>query len=177
MLALIRLYPPSPIILCDFDYAARKLDYHNLYIVQPTRVIEERGKYSVDMLFTAHNEMLRNTDIVFSCPFNMSFNMFITSTGEGFTLPLWPGSEVQMVRFYNPFPKTVLKQEKFYAYEMIIPTEYIHPQVETFPAYKIYFPDSNVCFDGTQYWVPESPPKELPSMPVRDYYIKGLSTA
>lgn len=177
MLALIRLYPPSPIVLCNFDYTARKLDYHDLYIVQPTKVMEDRGSYGVDMLYTAHNEMLRNVDIVFACPFNMTFNMFILHSGEGFTLPIWPDSEVQMVRFYNPFPETVLKRERYYKYEMIIPTPYIDPQVETLPAYNIYFPDSNVCFDGKQYWTPESPPEELPAVSIRDYYIKGLDTA
>lgn len=177
MLALIRLYPHSPIEVCNYDHRSRKLDYYDLYVVQPTMVIEDRSQYGITMLYSAYNEMLINSNIVFACPFNLSFNMFIRTTGEGFTLPLWQDSEVEMVKFYNPFPETVLMREKYYVYEMFRPTPYIHTQMETRPAYKIYFPESNMCFDGKTYWTPSSPPEELLVADEHDYYMQGVSSS
>jgi hypothetical protein len=138
------------------------------------KMYEDRGRYGQNMLYMAHNEMLKDKTIVFGCPFNLSLNMFIRRDGHGYSTPLWPDSEVDMVTFLNPFPPEVLFHESYYIFQMMIPTPFIHPQVFTEPAYHIYFPSKNLCFNGYEYQTPDKVPEPLVIQDKREYYRERL---
>lgn len=152
MKGLMRLYPESPIVVCEYDYISRIIKPFGFMLMRPFTP-EERRDATWDLaLATCAAKMRDESSVVFATCYHAITNLYVRASGFVEAVPSCLTEDTEIIRYVNVF-----NDAPYFPFEPRITISYLRTQqpfdfMPTRPAKLLYFPNQNLLFDGYKHY-------------------------
>lgn len=152
MTGLLRLYPESPIIRCDYDDVNRIIHPFGFRLMRPYTPMQRKDAAWDISLSSGLHRFMRDTSIVFFTVYHSMSNLYVHNSGLVECESIYDHGIDSTVRYINKFNDAPFYPNAKRIKVALLPTYQPLSFVPVEPTYLLYFPENDMMFDGKRHY-------------------------